>query len=66
MAQYVSEQAIAYIPKIVCGQCGKPVADVVRLSDGKTRWIRARCHGKEAKVRFSDKADETVTVWEKS
>jgi hypothetical protein len=65
MAQYVSEQGTAYIPDIVCGKCGKPVLDVMRLSDGRgNRWIRARCHGKEAKVGFSDKVDETVTLWD--
>jgi hypothetical protein len=65
MAQYVSEQGTAYIPKIVCGKCGKPVLDVMRLSDGRgNRWIRARCHGKEAKVNFTANPKETVKLWE--
>lgn len=66
MARYMNETPVAYIPKIVCAECGKPVADVMRLSDGKTRWIRVRCHGKEARVNFTDKPDQTVTLWEKN
>jgi hypothetical protein len=55
---------IAFIPKVTCAQCNKPIKDVQRLSDGKNRWIRVRCHGKEVRIGFSSKADDQVTLWQ--
>ena len=54
---------VAYIPKVRCAKCAKDVFDIQRLSDGRTRWIRVRCHGKEARISFTTDPDERVTLW---
>ena len=66
MARYMNETPVAYVPKIVCGKCKKSISDVVRLSDGKSRWLRARCHGKEARVNFMATAIRSALILELS
>lgn len=64
MSRQLRVPNIAYMPKVTCATCNKPAKDVMRMSDGKTRWIRVRCHGKELKIDFATDPNEVVTLWE--
>jgi hypothetical protein len=56
----------SYIPRVWCAKCNKAAESVQRLSDGRDRFVRVRCHGAELLIAFTTDPNEQVRLWETS